>query len=164
MNNEDTLIVHNERLTTNNNNLDEILNMVNELPDASTDDETGGTTSEIYSTEETNTGRTWIDGKPIYRKVFTTTLPTITNNYVGYTSVYIDISSTNCEQVISWDGTISQAGGTAFWNLDWYNSAVSASSITNIDMVNKQIRVRENSDWLSEGTVIIILEYTKVDE
>ena len=29
-----------------------------------------------YSTEEVNTGKTWIDGKPIYRKVLTATLQT----------------------------------------------------------------------------------------
>lgn len=30
-----------------------------------------------YSTEETKTGETWIDGKPIYRKVYVITNPTV---------------------------------------------------------------------------------------
>ena len=33
-------------------------------------------TQRSYSTEEVNTGKTWIDGKPIYRKVLTATLQT----------------------------------------------------------------------------------------
>jgi len=32
--------------------------------------------SNDYSTSEINTGKTWIDGKPIYRKCFTGTTPT----------------------------------------------------------------------------------------
>lgn len=51
----------------------------------------GGSSQEIYSTEETRIG-TWIDGKPLYRKVF------ISRNIVGVTS-----------QAVVTIGTISNA-------------------------------------------------------
>jgi len=39
----------------------------------------GGTSNETFSTTEVNTGKTWIDGKPIYRRVFTGTFTTAAN-------------------------------------------------------------------------------------
>lgn len=37
-----------------------------------------------YSTNEINTGKIWIDGKPIYRKVFTGTLGTTASNDISF--------------------------------------------------------------------------------
>lgn len=119
---------------------------------------------EVYSTEETNTGKVWINGKQIYRKVLTTTIPTFTHGYSEYTAVTIDISSLNCDFVVSWDGTIVQRDGAVFWGLNWYNAVATASSITHIDLANNIIKIRENSNWLSGGTAVIILEYTKANE
>lgn len=47
---------------------------------------------EIYSTEETKTNKKWIDGKPIYRKVFT--LPNIasSNKQLVNSSVSVEVS------------------------------------------------------------------------
>lgn len=45
-----------------------------------------------YSTEEIKTGETWIDGKPIYRKSFTTTINASTHK------VEIDVSDLNIER------------------------------------------------------------------
>lgn len=61
MSNEQTLQQYNEQLEDNNNSLNNILEIINELPEAGED---------IYSTEEQVIG-TWIDSKPIYRKLFT---------------------------------------------------------------------------------------------
>ncbi len=47
---------------------------------------TGGTSTEIYSTEETPIG-VWIDGSTIYRKVVTLDLPDITSGYLGTTQI-----------------------------------------------------------------------------
>lgn len=44
----------------------------------------------IYSTNETNTGKTWIDGKPIYRKVYKINSPDVT-----WVSQHIDTLSIN---------------------------------------------------------------------
>ena len=53
-----------------------------------------------YSTDEINTGRTWIDGKPIYRKSFSgTSIPS--DKIIG--------SVTNCDGVVSILGTIKNS-------------------------------------------------------
>ena len=46
--------------------------------DAGSSDGSSGTSEEIYSTEETRIG-TWIDGKPLYRRVFEVTTPSGTS-------------------------------------------------------------------------------------
>lgn len=63
MSNGETLQEYNTNLSENNDVLDNILTMVNNLPE-------GGSVgaSNIYSTSEIRIG-TWIDGKPLYRKV-----------------------------------------------------------------------------------------------
>lgn len=63
MSNEETLQEYNERLEENNVSLANVLTTINNLPSSS-----GGGASNIYSTEEIVIG-TWIDGKPLYRKV-----------------------------------------------------------------------------------------------
>ena len=67
MSNEETLQEYNTNLAENNDTLDVILNMVNNLPEGGS-----GGASNIFSTVETRIG-TWIDGKPLYRKVVSTT-------------------------------------------------------------------------------------------
>ena len=52
--------------------------------------EGGGACEEVYSTEETRIGR-WIDGKPIYRMVVTTTVTNVQNiNLAVYSSNEIE--------------------------------------------------------------------------
>lgn len=65
--NKETLQEYNARLAENNTSLDDVLTTINNLPE-------GGSSgmSNIFSTEETRIG-TWIDGKPLYRKVVSTT-------------------------------------------------------------------------------------------
>ena len=52
-----------------------------------------------YSTEEVKTGETWIDGKPIYRKVVTGTINATGNNQVILTG--------NIDSLIDYSGYIS---------------------------------------------------------
>lgn len=120
--------------------------------------------TEIYSTEEVKTNKTWIDGKPIYRKVFTGTLPTAAS-YSTYVSLYFDISDTNYDTPVDIYGSIDQADGFAFWSLNWYNHVAGASAITNInnDTSNK-IQVRHNCNWLSDQPVFVVFEYTKTTD
>ena len=49
--------------------------------DAGSGGGSGGSSEEIYSTEETRIG-TWIDGKPLYRRVFDTTTPSSTSAWI----------------------------------------------------------------------------------
>lgn len=56
----------------------------------------GGSGGDVYSTEETKIG-TWIDGKPLYRKVFVVTIPSLSdNNWVALVGTTIDELDTVC--------------------------------------------------------------------
>ena len=99
-----------------------------------------------YSTEETKTGATWIDGKPVYRRVFTN-LPisstwsqhTVDNSsqdsLVSYTILGKSGVSGNTHTTPYFDGTgdnfqvavVVGAGSLNYWG--------SASTITAFDMV-----------------------------
>lgn len=61
--NKETLQEYNGKLEENNVSLANVLTTINNLPETSS-----GGSSNIYSTEERRVG-TWIDGKPLYRKV-----------------------------------------------------------------------------------------------
>lgn len=123
---------------------------------------TGGSIGEIFSTEEVMTNKKWIDGKPIFRKVFTTTLPNATN-YSSYVSVDIDVTSLNCDTPIDIYGTVNQDDNYAHWTLNWYNHTAGASIITHIILSSNVIRVRHNCSWLNGDPVIVVFEYTKKD-
>lgn len=58
--------------------------------------ETNSITNNTYSTSETNTGQTWIDGKPIYRKVLE--LTTASSDVTSWT--VITAISTNVGDII----------------------------------------------------------------
>ena len=66
----------------NSNNLN---NMQNNMEQAIKEIDQNIQEFNLYSTEETLTGETWIDGKPIYRKVINTNSPsqTLTQQIVG---------------------------------------------------------------------------------
>lgn len=56
-----------------------------------------------YSTNEVDTGFTWIDGKRIYKKSMQNTLSGATNE--------IDVSSLNIDLLIDWKNTVKVSGG-----------------------------------------------------
>ena len=81
-----------------------------------------------YSTTEQNTGATWIDGKPIYRKCYTGTI-TITAN----TKVNIDLEpNSDIENIINVGGYMGYSAGTPKGR----NSIPSAESNTSGVMTN----------------------------
>ena len=56
-----------------------------------------------YSTEEVNTGKKWIDGKPIYRIVLTTTA-NISGGDTSFGGLQTDVANLNIDTVIRADG------------------------------------------------------------
>lgn len=74
--------------------MNEIKSVVNAGIDAIEENQTDITNIGTYSTSETNTGKTWIDGKPIYRKVLTFT----TGSSAGDMSV--NIGESNIDKVV----------------------------------------------------------------
>lgn len=112
----------------------------------------------IYSTTEQKVG-TWIDGKPIYRKVITHTISDTTA-----TSETIATNISNMETIINASGTGSYtAGGTnkitiplAFYNSGGWNSFHIVQNGTNITY--------QKAANYPVTDLIFILEYTKTTD
>lgn len=118
----------------------------------------GGGGTGNYSTEETRIG-TWIDGKPLYRKVIQTTSPSVLNQWVR---IY-DATELNVEAVCNfygfmWDETnqasalINFYSGTSTWanSCFWHSENAIKIIITN--------PVHRNNP------TTIVLEYTKTTD
>ena len=103
-----------------------------------------------YSTTEMLTGGTWIDGKPIYRKVF--------DNGSWATSLDFDASSLNIETLIKTDviGSDSSGGNGNRWLI---NSVVD-NGIIYIQTSNQHIIVRNANTYKRYA----IIEYTKTTD
>jgi len=111
-----------------------------------------------YSTDETVVG-TWIDGKPIYRKVVTFDSSKIPNNS---TRAIANVSSWNISTIITL---------RAMFNLVTYLTCrpipFSAEQVNNvgIDITNGELRLRTFDDWGSDyNNNFVIVEYTKTTD
>ena len=108
---------------------------------------------EVYSTTEQVIG-TWIDGKPIYRKVFNITSPQQSN------TDYVDVSSLNIETLIHLYGYYNKTGIGKF-SIPFTDSSTNYSVIF-ISYDNK-IRGRfGDASYVSD--VKVIVEYTKTTD
>ena len=67
-----------------------------------------------YSTNEVNTGKTWIDGKPIYRRV----VDAGTSSGSGYTNVNHNIA--NIDTLCFYQAYMNDSG--SIYQLPWFNS------------------------------------------
>lgn len=135
---------------TNLNTTDKssIVNAVNELK--------GG---EEYSTNEINTGKTWIDGKPIYRKVVE--LPNITSTNID---IGVACNISNLWQVINIEGIIyiNNSQGDLGIPLNFYNKASQDYSfLTFYRKTTSQIIMRV---WTATKGGFAILYYTKTTD
>ena len=66
-----------------------------------------------YSTTEQNTGRKWIDGKPIYQKTF---VPVAPATYWSGTNNTIDVSGLNIDNLIN-----TEAQGQNIYNSNYFS-------------------------------------------
>lgn len=111
---------------------------------------------EIYSTEEQVIGK-WIDGKPLYRKVFTSKTSTSINK-----EKLIEFAD-NVREIISVEGNvILKADTNTKLPINMYVSS-DYTILTYYDIINKKGRCRitvNNSDCTNKD-VIFIVEYTK---
>lgn len=109
---------------------------------------------EIYSLEETKIG-TWVDGKPLYRKVIE-----LTN-----TSRNFSISTTidNLENVIGLKGLLYQ--GTARYPLPYLSVTDSNYNVEmGIDINSNVFYFKLGTAIILNQTILIIIEYTKTTE
>lgn len=114
-----------------------------------------------YSTSETFTGNYWIDGKPIYRKVFSTGSWA---GIVGLTYKRIDISSTNFDQVVDYSVTMIHPGAFQ-WRLPivYVTTAgtIQAGIGAYIDIGNKELCACSTTNYPQYTDGYAIIEYTK---
>ena len=109
-----------------------------------------------YSTEEVNTGKKWINGKPIYRKVIhNVTLPN--NTVISIQDVY-----ENADTIISLGGTAFN--GSITMSLPHIDFSANTTYMVSIYAVNKSyININSNSNT-SAYKADIITEYTKTTD
>ncbi len=105
-----------------------------------------------YSTSEEIPVGTWIDGKTIYRKVFTQT--NLTNSPYS-----LDISSANYDNIVKMDGLVNIGNDSGLLST-WYSSSYNIA--TTIKRNTKKIDIAW-SGWASLSSIIIVLEYTKAN-
>ena len=112
-----------------------------------------------YSTEETKIGGTWIDGKPIYRKVSNIAIPTVNPEYIDL-SVYFPNIKTLIKATPIIDFT-NDDGRKMFGNtLETY--CISFDFNDNyIGMYCRNFDLTANEKLGVADSIIVILEYTK---
>lgn len=109
-----------------------------------------------YSTSEQTIG-TWIDDKPLYRKVFQ--IPTISSSPYS-----INISTLNIDEVISINGSYTTGTGNEKDKIPlstWFSSTYNIATTIKIGTGNISVAW---GGWSSITSGIIILEYTKTTD
>lgn len=104
---------------------------------------------EIYSTEETRIG-TWIDGKPIYRKVFG--FSQVNNGVVNIVFNLSDIGS-------SLGNVINLFGAGELQSLETSSGSSFSYNAVFIEPTSGNVCFKTN--YTISGTVYIVIEYTK---
>ena len=110
-----------------------------------------------YSTDETPTGETWIDGSPIYRKVLEFT--SITNG--GNNDAAINAGGVIGTIIRFWGLGYNSAGAYA-WNIPHYDSSSSYGILAEaVDLTgdSPKIRIKPGSGR-GLKTAIVVIEYT----
>lgn len=108
---------------------------------------------EVYSTNEQKTNKIWIDGKPIYRRVFIGETPEAFSGIL--------VRNLGVGTLVSFRGVISDSAGYTS-DLNWIHLAVASSG------VSEYRQIYFNNDNISfiqykaeKMTYRIIMEYTK---
>lgn len=109
----------------------------------------------LYSTSEVKTNKIWIDGQPIYRKVFTGTMPSATVSTevidignISFKEIWIDISASFIVQSQSESLPLNFYYTDNDYSRFWINKSV------------KKVKVRTGID-MSSYLYVVVLEYTK---
>lgn len=106
-----------------------------------------------YSTNEIRIG-TWIDGKPVYRKVFTGTLPT------GSGENTFNFSGIN---IINFYGEIKSKSGATFL-INTYYTPIPAYSISGWIDNSGNLKIDCGSNYNTSSQYEIVIEYTKTTD
>lgn len=115
----------------------------------------GGSTLEVYSTEETRIG-TWIDGKPLYRKVVEATTSDTANESQN-------IALLNNAEIIRLSGYIMSRLGDRF-DVNTYIGTTKPQYVAAYFSKLGFLYVLHSGDPFSSRPVVIIAEYTKTTD
>lgn len=119
----------------------------------------GGESSDIYSTEETRIG-TWIDGKPLYRKVIEFTFPSSGGWHNGPS--YGEVGT-----ITRFEGSVNTNNGNLL-RLPYLNTSSSYSIGINPDKINGNVIRLDigsaHANIVANQSAFVIIEYTKPTE
>lgn len=114
-----------------------------------------GSSEEIYSTEETRIG-TWIDGKPLYRRVCTFTTDSSADNVIME-----DFDFSEIDNLVSGKGAM-RVGTTSGYVLP---AIIGSSGVSfTFDIYGGKIRYSNNSPVYKNKPTTLIFEYTKTTD
>lgn len=117
-------------------------------------DDAAGEEAWEYSTSETRTGKTWIDGKPIYRRVVELVAPS-SGSYASTTTF------TNTD-IVAIYGTYTRANEAAVYPATFPTITNLSDAVTVMVNTNRKIEIRKGSNWTGVSTTHrIVVEYTK---
>lgn len=111
---------------------------------------------DTYSTEETKTNKIWIDGKPIYRKVYQYTTAAGANPVQ-----FSEIGITDIDTIVDISGFTRQPSSNNYVPLSYYNSSTDWANYYTGG--NNAFSVRCGSSY-GFGATTIIFEYTKTTD
>jgi hypothetical protein len=115
-----------------------------------------------YSTSETRIG-TWIDGKPIYRRVVPFDASKVpTNNTIEIA----DLSSWNIDLAITIRGFLGYYANQGDISTSFRPISLGGGGSDDIrmDIDNKKLRIRTFSNWVGWNRNCAIIEYTKTTD
>lgn len=123
--------------------IEEAHNLIDEIKDA-----------EIYSTDEVKTNKVWIDGKPIYRKVFT--INVTSNDDLRYNHNLTDLDKywINQENSFIFNNDESLSINYYYSSSDWSRVWINGT----------QIRIRIGASNFGNRIAYIVVEYTKTTD
>lgn len=119
----------------------------------------GGNAWEIYSTEETRIG-TWIDGKPLYRRVYNLTTP----SKAGIAWVLGDIGIENLGTVSNLYGIMKATSSGGFDAYICMNQYLSSNNICTLWLDDGRVGVRAEYPEHLNCPFHMVLEYTKTTD
>ena len=113
---------------------------------------------DVYSSQDVVVG-TWVNGKPLYRKVFANQSTTSAS---GAWSNFIDVTSLHVDEIVSVYGSIIGANGLR-WSLGDGSGDMSLFMLFQASSDGDWIKLRiGNNDW--KGSMNLVMFYTKTTD
>ena len=123
-------------------------------------------TNNNYSTSEIETGKKWIDGKPIYRKTIQWSASGNIGGSGTETNILIPHGISNFDKLTSLKMTMFNPVTLESYNFPYSSGSSNVSTYTGVSHVNNSnIKLRIiNDTWVSTQIFYFTLEYTKTTD